>query len=343
VRTRLPIVALLVAVAAIAVVTALARGGGDGASHGVAPPSGRPAALRPLEPWSPPAVRERRAGVSIADVLSGAGGEAAMLFGQPNFLTGDTRLAFAVVRADGKLLTAQQADVYVSRSRDGEAMGPYRVRLLPIQPPGGAHGHDDVGHFDPDGVLVGRVPLDRPGTWYLAAVMHAGGRRVVAEGALRTVRSRAEPVAGDAAPRSDTPTVRSTGGDLAKLTTARPADTPLLRVSVRDALAAHRPFVVMFATPAFCTSRLCGPATDVLLALERRYRATKMAFIHVEIYRDNRPPTPNRWVEQWRLTTEPFSFVVGADGKVLGSLEGPQTPNELAAMIERAAPAAAAG
>jgi hypothetical protein len=328
---RRRLLALVLAAAATA-----CGGGGGGADGEAAPPApaGSPTALGPFEPWTPPAAPVRDAGMSLAQAHGGSGDEAAIIFAQPNFPTGETRVAFAVAAMpSNELLTAPQADVYLARSPGGDALGPYRARLTPIQAEG-AHHHDDVGHFDPEGVYVVRLPLREPGVWHLVAVLAGDGRRVAAEGALQAVESRPEPGPGDRAPASRTPTLASTGGDVEALTTADPPDLPLLRTSVADALAAGRPFAVMFSTPAFCTSRLCGPATEVMLALERRYRGRGMDFIHVEIYRDNEPPEPNRWVKEWRLETEPFTFVVGADGRVSSVLEGPQTPNELVAMID---------
>jgi hypothetical protein len=39
----------------------------------------------------------------------------------------------------------------------------------------------------------------------------------------------------------------------------------LLRHSVADSLAAHKPFVLVFATAKFCESPTCGPVVDVTL------------------------------------------------------------------------------
>src|SRR5262249_56877686 len=74
---------------------------------------------------------------------------------------------------------------------------------------------------------------------------------------------------GAKAPRSDTPTLAT--APAAKITTSTPPDLPLLRTSVAQALAAHRPFVVTFATPKFCTSRTCGPVVDVMQAVPYHY------------------------------------------------------------------------
>jgi hypothetical protein len=134
---------------------------------------------------------------------------------------------------------------------------------------------------------------------------------------------------------SRTPTIASTGGDFAALTTSNPPDKGLLRYSVADSLAAHAPFVVAFATPAFCTSRTCGPAVDVVDYVRRHLGAKQVRFIHVEIYKDNQPPETNRWVREWKLPTEPWIFVVGMDGRIKARFEGAVSASELDAAVRR--------
>ena len=45
--------------------------------------------------------------------------------------------------------------------------------------------------------------------------------------------------------------------------------------------------------------------------------------MHVEIYKDNNPAKGfNRFVRQWHLPTEPWTFVVGRDGRIKAKFEG---------------------
>ena len=143
------------------------------------------------------------------------------------------------------------------------------------------------------------------------------------------------PAVGSKAFPSHTPTIASTGGDFAALTTQSPPDKGLLRYSVADSLAAHVPFVVAFATPAFCTSRTCGPVVDVVDYVRRQLGSSGVRFIHVEIYKDNQPPNTNRWVREWKLQTEPWVFLVGRDGKIKERFEGAVSASELEAAVRR--------
>jgi hypothetical protein len=141
-------------------------------------------------------------------------------------------------------------------------------------------------------------------------------------------------VVGAKAPDSDTPTLAD--APAGSLTTRRPPDLGLLRYSVADSLAAHRPFVVTFATPKFCTSRTCGPVVDVVDAVRRRFASSGVRFIHVEVYTDNDPAKGyNRWMRQWRLRSEPWTFLVGRDGRVKAKFEGSVAEAELTAAVRR--------
>ena len=94
--------------------------------------------------------------------------------------------------------------------------------------------------------------------------------------------------------------------------------------------------MVVFATPKFCTSRTCGPVVDVVRAVGRRFLGRGIRFIHVEIYKNNDPSLGrNQWVKEWRLPTEPWVFLVGADGRIKAKFEGSVSARELEAAVRR--------
>ena len=177
--------------------------------------------------------------------------------------------------------------------------------------------------------------VEAPGTYYVLA-RPAGPIRI---GGVREllVRSRSvTPAVGSRAFPSHTPTLASTGGRIAELTTRRPPDRALVRYSIADSLAAHVPFVVTFATPAFCSSQTCGPVVDVVDRVRRRFAGSGLRFIHVEIYAHNDPSNgENRWVREWRLPNEPWTFLVGRDGRIKTKFDGSISVRELAAAVKR--------
>ena len=115
-----------------------------------------------------------------------------------------------------------------------------------------------------------------------------------------------------------------------------PPDRALLRYSVAASLAAHKPFVVTFATPRYCTSRTCGPVVDVVDYVRRGFAARGVRFIHVEVFTDNRPALGyNRCMRQWGLQSEPWTFLVGRDGRIKAKFEGAVSAAELETAIRR--------
>jgi hypothetical protein len=179
-------------------------------------------------------------------------------------------------------------------------------------------------------IYVMHVHIPRPGRYWLVA--EPNGAKTQALGII-DVAARSRSVAlGAKAPRSETPTLAT--APAAKITTSSPPDLPLLHTSIAQALAAHRPFVVTFATPRFCTSRTCGPVVDVMEAVRRQFVARGVDFMHVEVYKDNDPTKGyNRWMRQWGLLSEPWVFLVGSDGRVKAKFEGSVSAAELAAAI----------
>ena len=55
-----------------------------------------------------------------------------------------------------------------------------------------------------------------------------------------------------------------------------------VKVNFKDVIG-RRPVALLFATPALCQSRTCGPVTDLTLQVKSQY-GKRMTFIHEEIY-----------------------------------------------------------
>jgi hypothetical protein len=181
-------------------------------------------------------------------------------------------------------------------------------------------------------IYVAHLQIPRPGRYWLVA--EPTGSRIQALGTFDVAARSASLAVGARAPRSETPTLASARGDVASLTTRRPPDLALLRYSVASSIAAHRPFVVTFVSPAYCDSRTCGPIVDVVDAVRRRFASSGVRFIHVEAYRDNDPTKGfNAWMRQWRLPSQPWTFLVGSDGRVTAKFEGTLSQAELVAAV----------
>ena len=150
---------------------------------------------------------------------------------------------------------------------------------------------------------------------------------------------------GDKAPATKTPTLADAGGDAARISTDPMPDPALYQTSVDQALAAHKPFVVVFATPKFCTTAQCGPTLARIKPFVARYPG--VAFIHVEPYKlkldggtlkadlDSAGALQQTDVTAaWGLLSEPWVFVVDKDGIVRASYELIFSDAELTAALD---------
>lgn len=216
---------------------------------------------------------------------------------------------------------------------------------------------EDVVVFDAPSRFIWAVP-DESGLYVSQVTFHDAGRwgaRFTAtfpDGRTEQVRADFDvaeagttPPIGAAAPSVDTPTLADVGGDVAQVSSDADAVPALYEVSIEDAVAAGEPFVVAFATPAFCQTRLCGPALDAVK--EVASARPELTVINVEPYRmvvvDGRlqPDLDAQgqlqaaaWTDAWGLRSEPYTFVVAADGTIAAKLEGIFASDELTAALD---------
>ncbi len=256
------------------------------------------------------------------------GDDVAVVAGTANHEPGEVRVSFLVTDREGRVALLPTAHVWVSKELEAKPFLESTAKLERIGVPGGAEA--DATH-----IYVARVRLPDPGTYWLLAEPE-GGPKIQALGNVVVSAEDPEPGPGDPAPASETPTIESTGGDLSKLTTRTPPDELLLQHSVADSLRDGVPFVVVFSTPKFCTSRTCGPVVDVVEDVAKRYEGEDVRFIHVEVYENNDPAQGfNQFMQEWSLETEPWTFVVGADGKIAERFEGAVSVLELEEALEQ--------
>ncbi|MDP8911332.1 MAG: hypothetical protein M3M94_04630, partial [Actinomycetota bacterium] len=278
--------------AAALVLVVLGAGCGSGERDENRPAASKPGTLKAL--WDQP------------------GDNVTVVWGTSDYSPGHVRASFLVVDHEGRPVERPRARVWVAKGLRGKPFQRASARLEDVGTGGGgereshqsdaSHGHS----HETTRIYVTRLALHRPGTYWLLAEP-VGGRPIQGIGTLVVKARSASPAVGSRAYPSKTPTLASARGDLRKLTTRTPPDTELLRHSIAQSLADRKPFVVVFATPKFCESRTCGPVVDVVDVVRRRFEDSGIRFIHVEIYRDNKPSLgPNRWVKQeWHLPTEP--------------------------------------
>ena len=261
------------------------------------------------------------AGPGTLGALSKRPGEdVSLVMGTADYAPGPIRVSFLVITHAARPVERPRARVWLARSLDAKPFQQGTARLERVS--------------DTISIYVANLRAPAPGKYFLLAEPVGGQKKIQGLGNVVVPKKTAAPAVGAVAFPSKTPTVADASPE--KITTARPPDTALLQVSVKQALERHRPFLVAFATPKYCASRTCGPVVDVVESVRKRFRDSGVDFIHVEIYEQNNPALgPNRWVQEWRLPSEPWVFLVGRDGKIKARFEGAVSADELSAAVRR--------
>jgi len=139
-----------------------------------------------------------------------------------------------------------------------------------------------------------------------------------------------------------------------EITTDYSPDPDLYQLTIKDAAENPLPSVVVFASPAFCTSPTCGPQVDAVSELKGIY-PDQANYIHVEIY-DNPAAIQGDLdraeifsvVDDWGLTSiddyfnESWTFILDAEGQIDDRYEGFATVAELEQALKKVLPRLAA-
>jgi hypothetical protein len=185
------------------------------------------------------------------------------------------------------------------------------------------------------------------GSWKAIFITEAPGSPQEALGVAFEVAADGSAIAvGEAAPASKTPTLVDAGGDIKRLSTDLVPDPAFYKTSVADALARRSPFVLAFATPAFCKSAQCGPTLELVKAVAKDAPSI-VTFINVEPYQltyaeGRLQPVldaqgqlqPVTSVDEWGILTEPWIYTVDRNGIVSDSFEGVVSEEELRDAVE---------
>lgn len=170
--------------------------------------------------------------------------------------------------------------------------------------------------------------VDSAGNWgLLAEVTLADGSVVQAPFTVQINEQTSSPAIGSLAPASDNRTLE-TEPDINKLTSGTDPEPGLYQMTVAEALESGRPTVVTLATPAYCQTQICAPVINSVEAVYEEYGG-QVNFIHLEIYKDFQNLVTADEVEEWGIPSEPWTFVINADGMVTARFGGPVSAREL--------------
>jgi hypothetical protein len=281
---------------------------------------------------------------AAADLAPEAGNGLQPLITTSELVVGQNRFAFGLLRAN-KLLEDASVSLRVYAIEGSEAQlaaelkAPYQAILNVKQQPS-VHRHSDgTRHVHGDkssvrGVYVTQIDFTRAGTWGIEILSHQkDGSHEAARTAVTVLDNPFTPPVGSPAPRSRN-LIAGDVKDLRQIDTSARPDPRLHQVRIADAIARGKPQLIVFATPQFCTTRMCGPVVDIVRTLLPTY-GKRVAFTHQEIWQDFADKKVFPTVEEWRLITEPWIFVVDGQGIIRGKFEGLVTARELEIALQQ--------
>lgn len=221
-------------------------------------------------------------------------------------LTGtDQPFAFGLTTPDNEPVRGADVQVYVGGA-DGEQQGPHPAEFRDVT-------------VVPLGLYLTQLDVPEPGPISIVAVT-ADGAAGSTTLQVTAPEDSAVPAPGQPAVVVPTPTLADPQG----METVCTLDPPcgMHDVSLDEAQAAGRPVVLTFATPAYCTTAICGPSVEVVDEVRRSGEWGDTAWIHVEIFSDA-GQTLSRPVEEWGLLSEPWIFTIDGSGTVRQRADGP--------------------
>ena len=254
-------------------------------------------------------------------------GEIIPILATTQLMVGTQRVSFLLATSQS-LLKAPIASVSSTFLGEGQAMGESKKAKFNLWP------------YGVRGAYTTELTFGQAGTWRLDIDVIGPDGPVQGNISLDVAERLTVPDIGAIPPLSANKTVH-TVDSLQKLTTDFTPDPDLYQMTIGEAVITGRPTVIVFATPAFCTSPTCGPQVDTLSELKELHIG-EANFIHVELYDnpheiqgDLTKAVFNDLVEEWGLSliphwfNESWTFILGTDGRIAHRFEGFVTLDEL--------------
>jgi hypothetical protein len=264
------------------------------------------------------------------------------------------RLLVALLTADDRWLSFGSVRLGFSYLGDAAASPPAGVGVagvtatflaIPGSPEG--LGRPPTLTFAADGrgvYAVEGITFPKAGFWQvLSSGALSDGAPFEADAAFSVLEKPSVVTVGTLAPRTDNPVIGDAGvapqAIDSRAAGGEPIPDPELHAtSIADAIEARHPALVVFSTPVYCVSRFCGPVTDLVADLAAEY-GDRADFIHVEIYRDFEAGQVNQAALDWLSPDEgelrePWTFLIGADGRIAASWDTVVTRSEIEPLLE---------
>jgi hypothetical protein len=257
---------------------------------------------------------------------------------------GENRFAFGLLKAN---TLVENADVLVrlyAIDRENaqfvaDIKAPYQT-VRSVTAKDVVHRHaDGARHVHTDdtavrGLYLAQLNFTHSGTWGVELLVRKNGVSFDPIRLSVTVfENSPTPAVGSPAPRSKNLVAKDVKNLREIDTSARP-DPRLHQIRIADAIAQGKPQLIVFATPQFCTSRMCGPVIDVVRTLLPAF-GKRVAFTHQEIWQDFASKKVFSTIDEWRLQSEPWIFLLDGQGIIRAKFEGLVTERELEVALQQ--------
>lgn len=267
---------------------------------------------------------------------AGARADLAVIQSGEDYVAGPANyLAFGLARPGRELILEGTARFWLAASSDPAR--PTRI-TDPVEASWHAYARPDGPPPLPQGINAATVTFDEAGFWTAVVEVETSGASWVGTAALevKPLGATSTRTPGEEAISSETPTLEDPRG-VDPICTREPP-CPMHETTLAGALEAGKPTAFIVATPAFCTSRTCGPNLEELIAV-REEVGDRAAFIHAEVYKDADPETVSRQLtsptfQEWGFQSEPWLFLVRPDGVIDARFEGPVTASVIRPALE---------
>ncbi len=237
--------------------------------------------------------------------------------------TGEQRILIALVdpETNAYLATEHDAATALLRNENGTPLGDYELDFVWTVP--GVRG-----------VYVGYFEIPEAGVYQLT--VEREGLAISGPTGFIAVDNPPMVGPGDRAPLSET-RIGDDFADLSLITTDPQPAPDLYSMTVAEAVSNGTPSVVVFATPAFCTTQACGPMLSQIKDLKFDYPG--IDFVHVEIYENLQVETVEELVvvdsvREWQLPSEPWIYIIDREGVVVAAFEGAVNDDELTSVLD---------
>lgn len=182
------------------------------------------------------------------------------------------------------------------------------------------------------GFLITRPEFDEAGPWTAAITSPRG---TTGETTFTVNADIPIPEVGEPVPASETRT--SAEFDLDAITTDPDPEPAFYEMTVAEAVSDGTPSLIVFATPAFCQTAVCGPTLEVVKEVVAARNGLDV--VHVEIFENVDSEGAGPLVEvpavvEWGFPSEPWIYVVDAEGVATARFEGAVSPGEVAAALD---------